>query len=293
LDYRNVRVCLVDNGSTPPLDATLAKEYPEITTVRLPVNAGYAAACNAGLRWAQDAGVDYVLLLNDDTEVEASLVSTFLARADRLPKPAIVAPKILNALDRERIWSAGGVLGWPWLDSHNIGCGEADRGYDESREVSWATGCALFFHRDVISKVGFWDERYFLYQDDVEWCMRARRSGVAVYFEPRARLFHEVSATNQHLDERIIRYYAHRNRYLLAFAHTGVVRKLLFGLHLAFTLGKAGARSLFSPAYRRDALYHARTRALIDVLLRRYGKAPYPDSIDLSDNEPLIREATA
>jgi GT2 family glycosyltransferase len=292
LDYPDIRVCLVDNGSTPPLAPTLSAEFPEIETVTVASNRGYAAGCNAGLRWAKQSQVDYVFLLNDDTTLDPQLIRCLLRRSELGEGPCIIAPKILMSDRPGIIWSAGGKLRWPWLKSDNIGCGEEDVRYDEPRAVSWATGCALFFPLPVIDRVGHWDERYFLYLDDVEWCMRAARRGVRVYYEPRARLFHDVSATNEQLDKRIIRYYAYRNYYLLAFTHTGPIGKVWFGFHLALTLAKTGARALLFPSYRRDSQYHARTKALFDVLRRRYGKAPYPDEIRLLPEEGIVKEAT-
>jgi GT2 family glycosyltransferase len=130
---------------------------------------------------------------------------------------------------------------------------------------------------EVFGRVGPLDERYFLYLEDVEWCLRARRHGVEVWYEPDARLWHEVSASMEGLDPRVVRYYAYRNYYLLAFGPTPSVAKPWFAAHLLVTLAKIGIRSTFFPRYRRDDWYHARTRALLDFLLRRFGKGPYID----------------
>ncbi len=121
------------------------------------------------------------------------------------------------------------------------------------------------------------DERYFLYLEDADWCLRAAGMGVETWYVPDARIYHDVSTTTNTLDPRIRRYYAYRNHYLLAFTHSSLMGRIWFAAHLVATLAKIAVRSVFFTSYRRDSFYHARTRAIADFLLRRFGKAPFAD----------------
>jgi hypothetical protein len=108
---------------------------------------------------------------------------------------------------------------------------------------------------------------------------------------PDARIYHEVSTTTNTLDPRIRRYYAYRNHYLLAFAHSSPAERIWFATHLVATLAKIAFRSIFFTSYRRDSFYHARTRGIVDFLLRRFGKAPFADDQRFSEGAEPVREA--
>jgi len=272
--YPDLRVCLVDNGSPLNIGRTLAAEFPPVEVIRLEDNGGYAAGCNAGLRWAQDRGIDYALLLNDDTIADPGMVSALVDRAHSLGG-AIVAPKILHSSEAGAVWSTGGRIRRPWFKADHIASDVADS--DEARQVEWASGCALMVPVPLLSRVGVLDERYFLYLEDVDWCLRALRHGVPVWYEPAAKLWHEVSSSVDDLDNRSVRYYSYRNHYLLAFTHSGWVGRFWFSLHFTITWAKIAARTAFFPRYRRDGWYHARTRAMFDFLRGRFGRAPYDD----------------
>ena len=293
LDYPNVRVCLVDNGSTDGSAAQLEREFPEVAVVRLPSNVGYAGGCNAGIAWAKKSGAPYVWLLNNDTTVDPQSLRALTNRADELHSlgvAAILAPKILLASSPTTIWFAGGSLRWPWLERDHIGMGEEDSRHNTPREMEWASGCALFFHTSVADAVGPLDERYFLYLEDVDWCLRARRRGIAIWFVPEARLWHNVSQSTKQVDSRDLQYYFVRNYYILAFDHCGPIGRVWASLRLAVTLAKSTIRGLLFPSYRRDSHYQAQTRALMDFMGHRYGQAPYSNDASVTVRPPQTKE---
>lgn len=274
--YPAVRILLIDNGSADGSGATLAREFPAVEVLALPENRGYAGACNAGIGWARRSGMRYVWLLNNDTAVEAGALSALVSAAERTGAPAILAPTILTGGEAERIWSAGGVVRWPWLEREHIAAGAPAGAGPAAGPVAWASGCSLFFPLDVADRVGPMDERYFLYLEDVDWCLTARRRGISVWLVPEARVWHAVSRSTRSLDPRVLRYYACRNYFLLAARHCGPVGRAWVAGRLVVTLAKIGLRSALFPSYRRDSYYHAQTRGLLDFLRGRHGIAPYP-----------------
>ncbi len=283
LTYLRHKVCLVDNGSTDGSADLVKGEFPEVNLLTLPSNRGYAGGCNAGIVWAREAGMRYVWLLNNDATVDAKALQALVTSAEDLRamgSKAILAPKILLAEAPGKVWFAGGSLRWPWLEREHIGIGEEEDRHDTPRQIEWASGCALFFPLAIADIIGPMDERYFLYLEDVDWCLRARRHGIPIWFVPGARLWHDVSRSVGDLDSRHLRYYFSRNYFILAFDHCGVVGRMWASLRLSVTLLKVGVRVLFFPSYRRDAYYPSQTRALLDFLRRRFGKAPFPDESD-------------
>ena len=144
--------------------------------------------------------------------------------------------------------------------------------------MEWASGCALLVPLSLLSRFGLMDERYFMYLEDVDWCLRMRHTAVPIWYEPSARLWHDVSASVGRLDRRAVRYYSYRNHYLLAFKHSGPIGRAWFALHFAVTSAKIAFRCAFFSSYRRNPWYHARTRAMADFVRRRFGRAPYHDN---------------
>lgn len=292
LEYEPYRVCVVDNGSGDGSAERLSVRYPSADVIALADNGGYAAGCNAGIEWATGVDAEYVWLLNNDTTVEAGSLRQMVDWCEsRSDAGSIVAPKIISS-DTGRIWSAGGVIRRPWFKADHIGLGEEQDSHADPGRVEWASGCSLFFSQATADKVGPMDERYFLYLEDADWCLRAARNGIATWYVPDARIRHEISATTNTLDPRIPRYYAYRNYYLLAFAHSSLVGRIGFATHLIATLAKIAFRSAFFASYRRDSYYHARTRAIADFLLRRFGKAPFSDYQEPAVAIEPVREVT-
>lgn len=276
--YARKRICVVDNGSGLDESAILAREFPGLDTLRLPDNIGYAGAGNAGVRWARAAGADYICMLNNDTTVEPDFLDVLVRASEELGRHAVLTPLILRP--DGRVWSAGGRLDWPKVAGEHVGIGGDPDDFRERRIVDWASGCALFASASTFAQAGPLDERFFLYLEDVEWCLRARRRGVVIHYVPEARIWHGVTKTIGRIDPRISRYYAYRNYYLLGFRHSSPLWKAWFSAHLCFTLAKAGLRNLLSARYRADAVYNARTRALLDVVAGRRGKAPYEHRLE-------------
>lgn len=288
LDHTSYRIAVIDNGSTDGSADELDREFSQLEIVRTGRNLGYAGACNVGMRWAREAGVRYVWMLNNDTLADPSALTELVRTAETVNGPAIVAPEILVGGGEGRIWSAGGLLKWPWLNREHIGLGLPAGSFDRAREVQWASGCSLFLSQESAAIAGPMDERYFLYLEDVDWCLTAGKRGVRTYFAPRARIWHAVSESTKRLDPRIARYYACRNYFMLAFRHGGVVGRAWAAGRLALTLAKTCVRSAVSRRHRHDSYYHAQTRALLDVLRRRGGPAPYShDPVDVAAQRSL------
>ena len=266
-----VRLVLVDNGSEPDPSQAIRESVPEARVVRLDRNLGYAGACNVGAGVAFAEGARHVLLLNNDTTIERRTIPALVEASERHPS-AILCPLIVYAARPDRVWSAGGFLVGPLLRNHHIGQDEPASAHQVERRVEWATGCALFVSDAAYRRVGPLDDRYFLYLEDTDWCLSAARRGVATWYIPSAVVRHEVSRAVRAAELREhVRYYAYRNQYRMALRHARPWWKPLVIADALYTLGRAGARSLISPAKRHEPYYHARTRGVVDFLLGRSG----------------------
>jgi GT2 family glycosyltransferase len=277
LDYEPFKVCVVDNGSEDDSAGELRREFPGVDVLELRENRGYGGGCNAGIEWARRTECEYVWLLNNDTTIDGGCLRALTEAAREHGDGSILAPLILRSDDPRRVWSAGGVVRWPWLEREHIGMGDDEATHQAPRAVDWASGCSLFFSMMVADRVGPFDERYFLYLEDVEWCLRAHKRGVSCWFTPQARLWHDVSESVLQLHSRVLHYYASRNYVLLATTHGGPIGRTWAYGRLLLTLGKAGVRLALFPSYRHDTYYRAQVDGLFDFLRRRFGKAGYHD----------------
>ncbi len=207
LDYPDWRVVLVDNGSEPPLAEAIAARFPDVTTLRLPANLGFAGGYNAGLRHGLEGDGRHFLLLNNDTLLEPDVVAALAAEMERHDDVGLVTAKIFYAAEPRRIWTTGANLN-VFLDLKGGGRDEIDRGqWDSPRDIDFAPFCAMLIRREVFESVGLLDEAFFLYYEDMDYCLRARAAGWRLRYCPAARVLHDVSASSGGRDSPIVRYW--------------------------------------------------------------------------------------
>jgi GT2 family glycosyltransferase len=188
---------VVDNGSTDGSVPALRAEFPDIEVLALLENRRFAGGNNAGLAQALAQGAEAVALLNNDTKADPALFERLLLALEQDPKAGAAAPLIYYGAPSGRIWYAGATANVALGTTAHRGLRQLDQGqYRSVEETGYLTGCCLLARREVWEKVGPLDERYFIYAEDVDWCLRARRAGYRLLFVPTARLWHEVSASS-------------------------------------------------------------------------------------------------
>ena len=207
-----VRVILVDNGSSDGTAEAVREEFPGIELIETGENLGYTGGNNVGIRRALDLGAEYVLILNNDTIVAPGFVRELLAVASRSERIGFVSPKIYFMDPPDRIWFAGARY-WAWCGyGRMVGYREKDRGqYDQVREIDRPCGCAMLVSRAVCREAGLLDPGLFLYVDEVEWALRARRLGFRSYIAPGAKVWHKVSSSSGGEGQPDAIYYSVRN----------------------------------------------------------------------------------
>ncbi|HLF25339.1 MAG TPA: glycosyltransferase family 2 protein [Anaerolineae bacterium] len=214
LSYPNARWLLVDNGSTDDSVERVRREFRNVDILETGDNLGFAAGNNVGLRAALDAGADYLLLLNNDTEVAPDLLDVLIETCEAEPRIGVVGPKIYYHDRPDTLWSAGGLIDWRRGTSAMRGLDEVDRGqFDASTDVDFVTGCALLVRRAAVEQAGLIDERFGMYFEETEWCVRIARGGWRIVYAPNGRLWHKIRPAQQDTSPRIT-YYMTRNRLL-------------------------------------------------------------------------------
>lgn len=226
--YPNFRVIVVDNGSADDSVAAIRAAFPEIEVIATGRNLGFAGGNNVGIKRSLEIGSDYVLLLNNDAEVDPGILDAFVAAARQFPDAGVFSGKIYFHAEPSRIWYAGAQWNSGASRFDQIGEGMVDDGvsYSNPRETDYACGCAFFVPAGRLREVGLLDEDYFLYFEETDWCYRARKAGHPSVFVPDARVWHKVSVSFGGEGSPLALYFITRNRLLWARRHVSLSRRL-------------------------------------------------------------------
>lgn len=266
------KIVIVDNASQDDSMQIIQERFggdSRIETIFLDDNYGFSYANNIGIRRAGEWAADYVLLLNNDTEVRENLFSELLACADRHPN-SMIAPKIYYSDHRNVIWSAGGAVSPIIRKVRHIGLDQEDKGqFDRECQIGFATGCCLLLPREVIERAGLLDERFFLYYEDTEYCFRLRKMGIEIWYCPQAVVYHKVGAGSGGADSPLCAYYIARNWLLCNREHLGG-RYSLFVVYYA--LNRTACCLLWLLRGKRD-LVRATRRGIADYRKKQFGKS--------------------
>ena len=216
--YARLRLLVVDNGSADDSVPQIRNRFPDVEVLGQRENLGFARGANLGLKRALAAGADHVFLVNNDTLLDPGAVAQLVGQAR--PEHGILAPIIYMAEDRKRIWSAGGRLR-PWvLDKSGDGRGKIDTGrWAGPEEQDFVTGCGMMLSRRLLETVGLFDERFFMYYEDFDLCLRARQRGFQIVLVPAARMWHRVAQSSGGSNSANERYWMARSSVLFFLKH--------------------------------------------------------------------------
>lgn len=192
------------------IDLSKTKKTIPDTDVKMTIlkglNKGYASGVNLGLKKAKDEGFEYFCVINNDTYFEKDFIEKIVDCLIRHPG-SIIGGKIYYAQGFEFhktrykkkdlgkvIWFAGGKMDWLHALTTHIGVDEVDtKEFDQPRKVDFINGALMVFDKKILEKIGFWDEQYFLYFEDADYCVRAKKAGINLYYEPQIKLWHKNS----------------------------------------------------------------------------------------------------
>jgi GT2 family glycosyltransferase len=255
-------VIVVDNASCDGSVEMLRAEFPDVRVIANATNAGFGAANNQALK---ESSGRYVLFLNPDTEVRPAAIQRLLAFVDQRPRAACVGPMLLNpdgSVQSSR-------RGFPRLSTFLVestvlqrylkGLPSLRRFYrseaatDGPQQVDWLVGACLLVRRSALDEVGPFDERFFMYSEEMDLCYRLRQAGYEVWYVPEAEVIHhEGASSRQDLFRRNVHF--HESRYRFFEKHHGLaaalaLRWFVFGTFL-FQLAEEAGKFLLQPAKR-------------------------------------------
>jgi GT2 family glycosyltransferase len=201
----NFEVIVVDNGSDDESDRDVHSFYPRAQLIRLDENMGYPAALNRGV---EESHGDFILALNNDTELDPQCIEELLSASNDEPPIGMWATKMI--LPDGRINSTGICIsrsGAAW----DRGMFQEDTGqFDEPGEVFGPCGGAALYRRKMLQEIGPFDEDFFLYLEDVDIAFRGRLAGWRCRYVPSALVVHRQAGTSGYGSDLSV-YYGNRN----------------------------------------------------------------------------------
>lgn len=187
---KDFEILVVDNGSSDgSVEWLKSHQYP---TIFLEENTGFSGAVNVGIKASK---TPFVLLLNNDTEVESDFIGEMIKAIRRSDKIFAVSSKMVQMYHKELMDDAGdmySVLGW----AYQRGVGRSSKGYNREREVFSACAGAAIYRREVFEQIGYFDEMHFAYLEDIDVCYRAKIFGWHNRYCPTAVVYHVGSGTS-------------------------------------------------------------------------------------------------
>jgi GT2 family glycosyltransferase len=232
-------VLMIDNHSTrEPLEikASLKKSLRSLELFENETNLGFGGGHNKAIRYASEKGYDYIILLNNDSEIiDKEIFDKLVAAIGDNPKALAANPMILSSIKPEVVWYGGGRLSLKTGQASHLNVGAAaGRLSKDTQTVSLLTGgcLAINLKRADLETVMFPDD-YFLYWEDTDWSARAAKAGFELLYVPRARLLHKVSSSLGTRSPAYI-YYNVRNHFLFVRRNVPAMYRPVCWLGISF-----------------------------------------------------------
>lgn len=262
ISYPNIEIIVVDNAS-PNCNPDIVKEtYPDIIYIKSEINLGFAGGNNLGFKVAKGK---YILLLNNDTEVDKGFLEPLVKKMEDNPKIGIVSPKI-------RFFHSPEILQYTGYEHINPitqrggarGFAEKDIGqYEEDHEAAYGHGAAMMVSMKAIKEVGLMADVFFLYYEELDWGHRIRNAGYKIFYVHDSLVYHKESISTGGRVSALRAYYMTRNRILYLrrnfsglYFLLAVVYQMFIAIPKNATINAIKGGPKFIRAYTLGVLWH-------------------------------------
>lgn len=190
------QILIVDNGSTNDSVAKIRKAHPEILLFETKENLGFAGGNNVAIEWALERKAEWICLLNNDTTVDPPFLSALLKASEELPQAKLLGSKLLSYQTPSQTDHLGGMWNPKKVEFtplyHRV---EASQTPKKPFPVDFACAASLLIHRSVFESIGLLEPSYFLFWEESDFCMRAKRKGFQTWIVPSSTVYHKINAS--------------------------------------------------------------------------------------------------
>lgn len=233
--YKNFEILLVDNGSKYNTFLELKRELKqfkenlEILLIRIKVNLYFTGGNNKALKIVQGK---YICLLNNDTIVSPDFIEKMVDFLEENSDAGMISPKIKVYKNKNYIWYAGAHINLRKASVSELrGSYEFDpqnQKYNEAALTDYAAGTALFLKKEVLDKIGLLDEIFFMYFEEADWNLRAKKKGYKIYYVPTTIIYHKVTPIISKKALLLKQFFLKRNSQILVWKHAKFIDLLIF-----------------------------------------------------------------
>lgn len=266
INYGNVTIYLVDNGSKDGSGQKLKEEFNSYEFVPLKENRGFAGGMNEGIRHALNDGMEYVWLLNNDLIIsDPNVLRNLIDFMGESEDVGICSPRVNYHSESSRVWFEQGRVNWETCmtlhttTDHNSSIAKND----------YVPFCSALISKGVFDDVGLLPEQYFLYYEDTHFCIKAREAGYKIVTLLDESVSHRRSNSNA---SPTMLYYTTRNRLLFAEELDRIYSLHFILSYLYWVIHRLAGRVLANERVRLVAIL----RGVIDGIQRHDGRGPYP-----------------
>ena len=229
ITYNRYRIVVVDNDSQDGSYESLKEQETDCCILQSGENRGYAAGNNIGIRYALEQGADYVCILNNDVEVEPDFLTKLVQYMESEPDVGMTGPVVYEYDQREKIQSAGFSICVRTGRAQPLWQGKHKKELSGKHIIvsDGLSGTCLLVRREVLEKAGLIPECYFLFFEEMEWCLHVQKAGYKLVTVADAGVYHKGSATVNKMGT-VSRHYMARNRVLFVRRNGTPAEEVLF-----------------------------------------------------------------
>ena len=241
-----MEILVVDNGSIDGSVAAIREKFPAVRVIENQVNLGFARANNQALSISKGS---YLLLLNPDAQVKDEAVFQMLSFMNTHPQVGVAGAQLLNSDGSKQ----NAIANFPSLATELLNKNllrrlfperfpGKERDYLGPIEVNSVIGACMIVRREAMEQVGLFDEDYFLFLEETDWCYRMKKAGWEIYHIPQAEVYHlQGKSADAHKEKAKVEYY--RSRYHFFKKNRG---RLQWFILLIGLMGRLGAELMFT-----------------------------------------------
>lgn len=230
-DRLSIKVILIVNNSIIKIQKSkLYRKIQSLQIIQNTKNLGFAGGMNVGIREAlNDKRTDYILILNNDTIVPADLLTKLLEQPSD-----ITAPVIKFRWEGKWVYDYGGKVNWWTGRTLHIESTNKQIIQLSNQPIDYVSGCCMMIKRRVFEKIGLFDENYFFYFEDADFCTRAKRAGFDITVNPKVTVFHKLGGAVGRWSNRAI-FYNLRSNFIFITKNLGLKRPIGYTYLLVLT----------------------------------------------------------
>ncbi|MDD2766867.1 MAG: glycosyltransferase family 2 protein [Candidatus Moranbacteria bacterium] len=188
LSYSNKEIIVVDNHSTDHSFRQVKQQFPQCIFIENKENLGFSKGMNVGIKEALSCGAEYCLLFNYDAEIDSEALSLLVSAGEKHSHAGLLSPVVYEE-EKKKIWFAQGRVLFSRMRAIHTKPSLTEQNKD-TYTSNFLTGCALLIKKELIEKIGFLDECFFLYYEDVDYSFRAREAGFDLLVVSGAKVYH-------------------------------------------------------------------------------------------------------